>query len=228
MKQKNAAAPAQPDREMLSSLVNQHLKTLNRFVRHELAHFQAAGDLLPGDLTPEDVVDATLLRAYREFGKRGPAGHEISGWLIGLAREHLEAEVRRLKSERESTVHIEEDIPETPPQEQAATLGEEILYFYEPEEDLKLEDVIPDLTMPTPEQVLERKELRSCVNAALATMPRDWRRALLLYQVEGLAGAVLAEAVGRPAPEVPRILEQARNYLRQRLVESGCLLETGG
>jgi DNA-directed RNA polymerase specialized sigma24 family protein len=88
--------------------------------------------------------------------------------------------------------------------------------------------VIPDLTVPTPEQELEMKELRSCVNAALATMPRDWRRTLLLHHVEGLAGAVLAEAVGRPAAEVPGILKQARRYLRQRLVESGCLLETGG
>jgi hypothetical protein len=36
------------------ALVSQHLPVLYRFVRHELAYFEAIGDLLPGDLTAEE------------------------------------------------------------------------------------------------------------------------------------------------------------------------------
>ena len=89
----------------------------------------AVGDLILGGLTPEDVVDAVLLRAYREFVKK-PAGREIGSWLIQLATEQLQAEVKRLKSNRDRAMHIEEDIPETPPVEAVTTLGDEILDFF--------------------------------------------------------------------------------------------------
>jgi hypothetical protein len=64
-------------------------------------------------------LDTTLLRAYREFVK-DPADREIRDWLKQLATEQLEAEVKRLKSKRERTVHIEEDIRETPPTEEVS------------------------------------------------------------------------------------------------------------
>jgi RNA polymerase sigma factor (sigma-70 family) len=211
----------QRNRADLLSLVGQHLDRLYRFVLHELGYLQAVGDVMPGELTPEDVVDATLLRAYRELVKV-PPGREIGGRLIQLAIEQLEADVKRLKSERDRTVHIEQGVPETPPAEQVSTLGDEILDFYEPDEDLKLEDIIADLSIPTPEQEAEIRELRRCVRMALTGLPREWRRALLLCHVEGLTGAELARSMGRAEPETERILEHAREYLRQRLLEAGC------
>lgn len=117
------------------------------------------------------------LRAYREFVKQ-PADRNMSDWLTELANEHLRREVKRLKFERNCTVHIEEDIPETPPAEEVTTLGEEILDFYQPDDDSKLEDIFPDDDVSTPEDfVAAKEELLHCVNAFLAGMPREWRRA---------------------------------------------------
>ncbi len=59
---------------------------------------------------------------------KAPRPH-IGNWLIELANEQLQREIKRLKSERNRTVHIEEDIPETPPEEEVTTLGEEIFDF---------------------------------------------------------------------------------------------------
>jgi RNA polymerase sigma-70 factor (ECF subfamily) len=87
---------------------------------------------------------------------------------------------------------------------------------------LKLEDLVPDLEMPTPADEAARRELRDCVRTALAGLPRDWRRALLARYVDGLAGARLAQALGVSTPEMHRVLDRARHYVRQRLVESGC------
>jgi RNA polymerase sigma factor (sigma-70 family) len=142
---------------------------------------------------------------------------------MGLAREQIGDEVRRLTSWREHTpVHTEEDVPETPPTEWVQTLGDEILDYYEPDEDLKVEDVLPDLDVPTPEAVAETDELRWCTHAALAGIPDRWRRALLLRYVDGLTGADLARAMGQPEADVERVLGHASEHLRQRLVESGC------
>jgi DNA-directed RNA polymerase specialized sigma24 family protein len=106
-----------------------------------------------------------------------------------------------------------------------STLGDEILDFYEPDEDLKLEDIIPDLDAQSPEEEAARSELRQCVDVALAGLPREWRRALLLRYTEGLMGAALATALHRTPAETERILDNARAVLRQHLVESGCRLK---
>jgi len=225
---RDAAPREQRHREMFFSLIGQHVKNLYHFVRHQLRHFEAVGELMPGELTVDDVVDAVLLRAYGEFVKHPPE-RKIRSWLIGLAREHLASEVKRLRTWRERTeARTEADIPDTPPAEWVTRLGEEILEFHEPDEDLKLEDVLPDLNVSTPEEHAEVVEMRLCVSSALAGMPKEWRRALLLRYVDGLAGAELARALGRSVPESERLLEHARQHLRQRLIEAGCSVNEPG
>lgn len=220
-RQKAEAFPAEErERELFSTLAERHLKNLYNFARREIAYYLATGDLLPGEITAEDVVDATLLQAYREFVK-DPARREIRNWLIGLAVEKVEAEVERSKARRARSVHIEEDIPETPPTEEVSTLGDEIMDFYQPDEDQKLEDIIPDMTAPTPEQILESRELQRYINRTLATLPRVWRSAFALHYVEGVPVAEIARVTKRTESEVERNLEYTREYLRQRLREAG-------
>jgi RNA polymerase sigma factor (sigma-70 family) len=208
----NAAPSEQSNRESFFSQINRHLKELYRFVRHQLAYSESVGDLIPGELSLEEVVDEVLLRAYREFVKN-PTKREMRAWLLQLARKQLAAAVRRSRAERNLTVHIEEDIPETPPTEEVSTLGDEILDFYQPDEDLKLKDIFPDVDVSTPEDfVAAKEELLRCVNAALAGMPNEWRRALRLRHAGGLTDEELAEALQKAAPEVERILDYARQH----------------
>ena len=97
-------------------------------------------------------------------------------------------------------------------------MGDEILDFYQPDEDLKLEDIFPDVDVSTPEDfVAAKEELLRCVNAALSGMPNEWRRALRLRHAGGLTDEELAEALQKAAPEVERILDYARQHLRQSL-----------
>jgi RNA polymerase sigma factor (sigma-70 family) len=206
--------------------VSQHLSRLYEFVRHELEYRSALGDVRPNELTPEDVVDAAILRAYSHFVK-GKAPHNLGPWLMRLALERLALEVAQRRAEDERTVHIEEDVPETPPNEYVSTLGDEILDFYEPEEDLKLEDLVPDPRAPSPEREAENAEARRRVRHALAAMPRTWRRALLLSHIEGLSPAELAPAFGRSESDMKHVLERARERVRRKLVESGCRSEGG-
>jgi RNA polymerase sigma factor (sigma-70 family) len=219
-RQKAEAFPAEErERELFSAVAERHLKNLYNFVRREIAYCLATGDLLPGEITVEDMADATLLQAYGEFVK-DPARREIRSWLIGLAVERVDAEVKRSKAER-AGVHIEEDIPETPPTEDVSTLGDEIMDFYQPDEGQELEDVISDMTAPTPEQILESRELQRYINRTLATLPRFWRRAFALHYVGGMPVAEIARMTNHTEPEVERHLEHAREYLRQRLLEAG-------
>lgn len=221
---KTAAASSITDQqESFFLLVSPHLEKLGHFVRHAIRFAESRGDLVPGEVTAADVVDETLLRAYEEYEKR-PVRKEIQSWLIRLAARELAAEIRRSKRERNRTISIEADLPEVQAAEEVNKLGEDILYFYQPDEDLKVEDVIPDLEVPTPEQEAENNELRSCVRSALDSMPRESRRALLFRYVQGLQGQELAQLLGKPIVEVNRIIEEARSRLRQKLIDSGCTI----
>jgi len=77
----------------------------------------------------------------------------------------------------------------------------------------------------SPVQASELQELRRCVALALAEMPRAWRRALLLRYVDGIEGPDLIRAMGKGPEEVERMLDHARAYFRERLLESGLATE---
>jgi RNA polymerase sigma factor (sigma-70 family) len=224
----SARRAEQRHREMLFAVIGRYLGRLHHYVRHLLAYLESTGAIVSGELTAEEVVDAVLLRAQEEFAKSPPTGR-LRSWLIKLAQEELGTEVARLNAWRETTpVRTQQDVPETPPTERVSTLGEEILYFHEPDEDLKIEDVLPDLHVPTPEQVAEATDLAWCTEAALAGMPDRWRRTLLHHYVDGLTGDALARALGEPRANVHRTLACAREYLRQRMIDAGCAFRLPG
>lgn len=217
-----AAGSERQNRGKFFSLAKPHLQRLHEFVRHQLAYFESSGDLVPRELTVEDVIDAVLLRAEEQFLK-GAGDREIGSWLIQLATERIHHEIERRKAERKTTVHLEENIPLTPPAKEVQTLGEEILEFYQPDEDLKLENIFPDVDVSTPEDfVAAKEELLHCVNAALAEMPKEWRQALRLRHVKDLTPEQLSEVLEKDEPEIERILEYARQHLRKSLMEAGC------
>jgi len=78
------------------------------------------------------------------------------------------------------------------------------------------------MTTPTPEQILESRELQRYINRTLATLPRVWRKVFVLYYVEGMPVAEIARLTKGAELEVERRLEYTREYLRERLREAGC------
>ena len=213
--------PASELSEVFFEVVKPHLNRLKEFATHVVGLAEDRGDLVPGQLTPDDLVDATLVEAYTEF-LMNPTPGNLQTWLIRLATKQLAAEVERTRLDSQRAVHIETDIPETPPREEVTTLGDEILDFYQPDEDLKMEDILPEIEISTPELEAEKKELRECVRTAFDSMPMDSRRALLLRYIQGMDEAQLAKVLQRPMPEIRRLVEDGRAYLREKLIESGC------
>jgi len=210
--------------ETFFQVVNPHLEWLDHFIDHLIRYSEAMGELTHGELNSEEVVDEALLGAYREFVKKVSFG-DVRSWLTRLAVDRLDEEINRLATlRRQAPVHIEEDIPETSPSEEVWQLGEEILDFYQPDEDLKVEDVIADLSATNPEEELAAREIQECVGKALRAIPDGWRRILLMHYGDDESVAKVARTLGKPENEVRRILSYSSRYVRQRLIESGCTL----
>jgi len=95
-------------RETFFSVVTPHLKRVDHFVRHLIRYSEAMGDLPKGNVSPSEIVDGALLRAYREFAS-GRSIPDVKNWLVRDALDQLDSVVTRLKAERETTVQIEEE-----------------------------------------------------------------------------------------------------------------------
>ena len=209
------AGAKQEDGGAFFSIVGPHIAALSDYVGHLLGYAEARGDLVPGEVTAEDIVDQTLLRAHDEFYRRAPAG-DIRAWLNRLAKRELDAEIRRWGEQRSRIVYMEQPIRPQPPEREVTTLGEEILDFYQPDEALKFEDVVPDTSL-MPDRAAEIHELHERIRAALNGLPKKWRRLLWFRYALGLNGNQLATALKRPAEEIERSLAAARKALWRNL-----------
>lgn len=60
-------------------------------------------------------------------------------------------------------------------------------------------------------------ELRGVLERAIASLPPDYRTALVLHDIEGLSNPEIAEALGLSLPAVKSRVHRSRLFLRQRL-----------
>lgn len=198
------------NRDALLNALGDHLDTLHRFAAQEIAARLAAGDLFPGQITVDDVVDAVVLVAAQGCAER-PKGLPLDRWLMKLVLDQVEREVRRMREEGGS-LRLEEA---------SAMPGSEdgLFDFYQPDEVVRLEDLVPASELGRPDQAVERQKLQRIINQMLAHLPKQWRLALILLESEGWSIAETAHVLGITESAVKEALESARAFLRQQLAE---------
>jgi RNA polymerase sigma factor (sigma-70 family) len=220
-KESNRAAFFAPaSKHEAAEAIDRHLSDLYNFVRREIAGRQALGDLLAGELTPEEIVDETAVAAIERFDSR-PADLKFEGWLWQLALDAIRRRAEEIKIERETLMRLEDDGWAATSAAAACAAEDEIYEYYQPDERLRLEDLIADERVPTPEETVARRDLQQYVNQTLASLPRRWREAFVLYSVEGKTLEETARVLRLPVDAVRRNVEMAREYLRERLIEAG-------
>ena len=148
---------------------------------------------------PEDAADLAqdaFLRAWRALSDfQGESG--FSTWLYRLTR-NLCIDFLRREKRRHSIVSI-------------SSLDDE--------EGPRPTDV-PDRRF-TPENELERRELRAAVGRGLAQLSDEHRQVLALREVEGLSYAEIADALGLEVGTVKSRIARARSVLRTILLKDG-------
>lgn len=74
---------------------------------------------------------------------------------------------------------------------------------------------------PSPQEILERSEIRRTVDAALDTLPPEFRQAVILRDVNGLTYEEIAEVTGLGTGTVKSRIFRARKKLAAALLGSG-------
>jgi len=188
-------------RKAYADLVKPHLPELYHFIRRELAYRQALGDLSPADIRADEVLDAAVARGLEGFSD-SPRHLEILPWLTGVALRLIqeETDAHRIRERRVST----EDLAPTDAMDISDDEDTRMYEFYQPDEVIRMEDIIPDPESNDPEQAEAVRERAILVHRALALLPPAWRHALVLADVHGMKESELAD-----------ILDQTPGHLRQ-------------
>jgi RNA polymerase sigma-70 factor, ECF subfamily len=177
------------DSELVSaSLAGDHAAFGELVDRHGHRLVALARRLLGDDGEAEDVTQEALLQAYLGLDRlREP--ERFSGWAYGIV---LNLAKMRLRSRRDGALPIPD-----PAGGRRVPAG----LVYE----------------PSPEEVVETREVWARVQRAVEALPAEQRRTVLLHYVDGLACEEIAALLGEPAGTVRVRLHRARARLRDRL-----------
>ncbi len=205
----------QPKTTTPQEALQPYLAHLYAFVRREIAYYESLGLLREGELTAEDVVDEVIETALSLWEKR-PSG-SLRPWLLQLALRRLRQYLQAARERPSDEIPLEQLVP----QEDWSTLNldTEIWEFYEPDDVVAWEDLLPDPSTLPPDEYIAREEepISDPLGTALQTLPPRVREVFVLYALEGLREDEIARLYGWSIHKVKQYLAQARDMLRERL-----------
>ncbi|WP_457668746.1 hypothetical protein [Thiolapillus sp.] len=211
------AGDTQGDREqrkIYAELVQPHLAGLYQFIRRELAYRQAVGDLSPTDIQADEVLDAAIARGLESFSDR-PRHLEILPWLSGLALNILQEEIEghRIRERRVST----EDFAPVDARDISDDEDTQMYEFYQPDEVIRMEDIVPDPESEDPEEVAALRDRNILIHRVLARLPSVWRQALVLVDVQGMQADQAADILKQTPEQLQRLRSCAESFMRDWL-----------
>ena len=154
-------------------------------------------------LDPSDVVQETLLEAYRKQAQfRGTTDAELAGWLR-QALAHCIADAMRAFGRAKRDLAQERSL-EAALDESSARLA-----------------AVLAADQSSPSQRAAREEQLVQLAEALAELPDDQRRAVEMKHLQACSVAVIAQRMGRSETAVGGLLRRGMTALRQRLTADG-------
>ncbi len=181
------------DEAALSSLLETYRNYLRLLARLHLdRNLQAKAD-------PSDLVQDTLLLAHRDFDQfRGQSDAELAAWLRSIMAHHGAKLARRFRSTLSRDVDLERQLTDQLDRSAQA-----------------LARLVPSAGS-SPSEHLLRQEAALRLADALAKIPDHYREALVLYHLEGLSMADVAQRLDRSVHAVQKLL--ARGLIQLRTV----------
>ena len=194
----------------ISGYVNVNLPRLQRFIQREIDYRESQGQLQPGQVAVEDVVGEAIANALSEQ-RDSPEPMKLEPWVHRLAKQAID----QLAMENHEDGHV--PLERSHGEQNVHASDEAKLQFHQPDEQLLEENVIPDPTANTPEELAARDELMTLVETTLRDAGRDEAEAFILYTLEGFTLQEIADITSRGAEEVRASIGKAREQLQRAL-----------
>lgn len=197
----------------VTQYVNANMVPLTRFVERAIAYRESIGELRPGQVSREEVVDDAILAALGD-GEEKPEKISLERWLFRLALHAIDHVARE---------NGDAGLGQAFPLEHQArdwnvvASDEPRMQFFQPDESLTAENIIPDPSVTDPEQQFATDEAVAEIDLALRGSAPDDRDAFVLHVIEGFTVEEIATITDRKSEEVRASVVKARTQLQQKL-----------
>ena len=208
-----------------AALIDTLLPRLERAVKRELAFLQSQGALPPDYPTAQDVVGEVVAAVISDW-KTGMESHAAYLRMLKESHRVLDKEVQASRTFGEM-VPLEEPAPLDPADQVENMVGEEFYEFWQPDELLRIEDVIAGEAAETPAASARDDQKIGYTLRLLKDLPIAWRRALILHELEDIAEEEMTSILDVDLPTVAARISQADQYIRARLTEGGFEAQAG-
>ncbi|MBN1308930.1 MAG: sigma-70 family RNA polymerase sigma factor [Chitinispirillaceae bacterium] len=197
-------------RSLLASFFSNNYGRFYNYALREIRFRSYQGYTKPGSIDVNDVLDEALLSAARHFSLDFNE-EKATRIYYDEIRKSID---RLLLPGGMALVPVEEPI-------EPEDIDTDYQEYYQPDEIIKVEDVLIDADTVLPEQEVEYREIETHIDKLLSQLPADWRNAFILLVREGLPLADIAENQGKSLEEITGIIEQAKEFIRKKLLDSG-------
>jgi RNA polymerase sigma-70 factor, ECF subfamily len=189
-------ATAEDDAELVRRIAGGEIRAFERLLRRfNRPLFRVARAIVKDDAEAEDVLQESMLRAYRSMASfRGDA--RLSTWMVRIVANEALGRLR-LRARRSAVLPLHPD----------ADLAEI---------EMPLDDV-PTSAQHDPERSAMRIELRRLLEARIDALPDAFRVVFVLRALEELTVEETASCLGIPAATVRTRFFRARSLLREAL-----------
>jgi len=194
----------------IARYVNVNLPRLERFIQRELQYREDQGQLAADQVTVKEVVDEAITNALGEQNDK-PERMKLEAWVHRLARQAIDT--LALDGRDKSMVPLERSHG----QQNVQGSDEALLQFHQPDEQIVEENVIPDPTANTPEELAARSELLNLVETTLRDAGREEQESFILYTVEGFTLEEIADITNHTVEEVRAAVRRASDHLQRFL-----------
>ena len=191
MKEKISGSARQP--AQAETTLAELMPRLTSYVRHELTYLRANGDLLQDYPSVTDICDEAFVSLQSRWNELQHTQEALYQLLLKAVHEILEKEVAQSHLQNE-TVSLDAEVEPDAMDQAEAMVEEESGEFFQPDETLHIEDLIPDTRLDTPEQQMEAEALDTCYQL-LGNLPIQWRRAFILVYREHIDPADVARQI---------------------------------
>ena len=215
------------DIKMLEPAVLQSLKKkviplqprLENFIRHELVYLRSNGDLLADYPRLADIRDEAVARLHLNWHKLDGTDETVYKKLLREVTIILSQEVEYTKINAEN-ISLDDPISPDAMDQAEAMVGDEQSEFYQPDEVLHVQDLIPDSHVVSQDITVD--SYQDHFYRYLGGLPIQWRRTVLLANNEGLSIEDIAKHVlSTTTKDVERMVSLADLYMYERLKEAG-------
>lgn len=177
------------------------VERLASYVGYELSRRTTMGQLEPGDVLRDEVVDNAFASALTRLEEGLPI-RDLHTYLRSRAQDMIRREIRRVGFERQRMLSLDQVI-----------YNEDA----DPGEQVTLADVIPDTEARDLETVSIDAEIMTYLIESLSDLPDRWRSVFLERTIQGKSAQRIADEEAMDIDEVRRIVVLSRDFLRDRM-----------